>query len=42
VWDLAGGLGPWLTAINALLGSVSIADRDKFFVSNAARIYRLG
>jgi predicted TIM-barrel fold metal-dependent hydrolase len=42
VCDLAGGLGPWLTAINALLGGVSIADRQKLFVSNAARIYRLG
>jgi predicted TIM-barrel fold metal-dependent hydrolase len=34
--DLAGGLGPWLTALNALLGGVSSADREKFLVSNAA------
>jgi L-fuconolactonase len=41
VCNLAGGLEPWLQAAEALLAGVPPADRTKFFVSNAARIYRL-
>ncbi len=41
VCNLAGGYEPWLRSANALLTGVSSADRTKFFVSNAVRIYRL-
>lgn len=41
VCNLAGGYQPWLTAVEALLAGVSSADREKFFASNAKRIYRL-
>mgnify|MGYP001304282816 CR=1 FL=1 len=41
VCDLAGGYEQWLRAADALLTGVSSADRTKFFVSNAVRIYRL-
>jgi L-fuconolactonase len=41
VCNLAGGYASWLRAAEALLAGVPSADRTKFFVSNAARIYRL-
>lgn len=41
VCNLAGGNEPWMRAVDALLAGVSTADRTKFFVGNAVRIYRL-
>jgi len=41
VCNLAGGYEPWLRAVDTLLAGVSTADRTKFFVGNAVRIYRL-
>jgi L-fuconolactonase len=38
---LAGGYERWRRAVDQLLTGVSLADRTKFFVSNATRIYRL-
>jgi L-fuconolactonase len=41
VCNLAGGYDTWRLAVDALLDGVSSADRAKFFVGNAVRIYRL-
>jgi len=41
VCNLAGGVEPWLRAADVLLAGVSKVDRDKFFVGNAIRTYRL-
>lgn len=41
VCNLAGGFEPWLKAADVLLAGVSDVDRDKFFVTNAIRTYRL-
>ena len=41
VCNLAGGYDRWLHAADALLAGVSSADRAKFFLGNAVRIYRL-
>jgi len=41
VCNLAGGYDSWRRAVDALLAGVSSADRTKFFVGNAVRIYRL-
>jgi L-fuconolactonase len=41
VCNLAGGYDSWRRAVDALLTGVSSADRTKFFVGNAVRIYRL-
>lgn len=41
VCNLAGGFEPWRKAADVLLAGVSDVDREKFFVTNAIRTYRL-
>ena len=41
VCNLAGDVERWLRAVDLLLAGTSPADRTKFFVTNATRIYRL-
>jgi L-fuconolactonase len=41
VCNLAGGYDSWRRGVDALLTGISSADRTKFFVGNAVRIYRL-